>query len=421
MIKRRGMLIGVLIAAGLAVTLAAASCNRLPPAEKLPSVAAGDPAFTATMEAHTNSPIVDGNRVDILLNGDQIFPAKLAAIRSAQTSITYAEYFYADGEPAREIAEALAERCRAGVAAHILLDGVGTLSMPRQYVKLLKEAGCKVATFRPLGRWVSLGRHNKRNHRRVLVADGRVAVTGGSGVSEKWTGDGRVDGHWRDTDVRIEGPAVRNVQSAFFENWREATGELLGGAPYLSNGRPLGQTRAQVIKSSPLGGYDMYTMYLLAIAGARRSVYLTNPYFLPDDRLEDALLAAASRGVRVVALTPGKIDHNLVRAASRRGFGRLLLGGVEIYEYQAALLHAKTMVVDGIWATVGSTNFDNRSFALNDELNVALYDRAVVERMVSAFEVDLANARRVTYEAWQSRGLRTKLLERLVLPIESQL
>jgi cardiolipin synthase A/B len=421
MIKRRVMLVAALAAAALAVTLAAASCNRLPPAEKLPSLAAGDPAFAATMEAHTNSPVVDGNRIDVLLNGDQIFPAKLAAIRSAQTSITYAEYFYADGGPAREIAEALAERCRAGVAAHILLDGVGTLTMPREYVKLLKGAGCQVATFRPLGRWVSLGRHNKRNHRRVLVADGRVAVTGGSGVSDKWTGDGRVEGHWRDTDVRIEGPAVRNVQSAFFENWREATGELLGGEPYLSNGRPLGRTRVQVIKSSPASGYDMYTMYLLAIAGARRSVYLTNPYFLPDDRMEDALLAAATRGVRVVALTPGKIDHNLVRAASRRGFGRLLQAGIEIHEYQAALLHAKTMVIDGVWATVGSTNFDNRSFALNDELNVVLYDRAVVERLVAAFEADVANSRRVTYEAWQNRGLRTKLLERLVLPIESQL
>jgi cardiolipin synthase len=421
MIKRPLLLVTGLVTATLAITLAAASCNRLPPAEKLPNVAAGDPAFAATMEAHTDSPVVDGNRIDVLLNGDQIFPAKLATIRSAQTSITYAEYFYADGGPAREIAEALAERCRAGVAAHILLDGVGTLSMPKEYEKLLKDAGCKVATFRPLGRWVSLGRHNKRNHRRVLVADGRVALTGGSGVSDKWTGNGRVEGHWRDTDVRIEGPAARNIQSAFFENWREATGELLGGAPYLSNGRPLGQTRAQVIKSSPASGYDMYTMYLLAIAGARRTVYLTNPYFLPDDHLEEALLAAASRGVRVVALTPGKIDHNLVRAASRRGFGRLLLGGIEIYEYQAALLHSKTMVVDGVWATVGSTNFDNRSFALNDELNVVLYDRAVVDRLVTAFEADLANSRRVTYEAWQQRGLRTKLLERLVLPIESQL
>ena len=421
MIKRRVALAATLVVGALAITLAAASCDRVPPAEKLPAVAAGDTAFTATMEAHTNSPIVDGNRVDILLNGDQIFPAKLAAIRSARTTITYAEYFYADGEPAREIAEALAERCRAGVTAHILLDGFGTLSMPREYLKLLEGAGCHLATFRPLGRWVSVGRHNKRNHRRVLVADGRVAITGGSGVSEKWTGDGRLDGHWRDTDVRIEGPAARNIQSAFFENWREATGELLGGDRYLSNGRPSGQTRAQVIKSSPAGGYDMYTMYLLAIASARRSVYLTNPYFLPDDRMEEALLAAAARGVRVVALTPGKIDHNVVRAASRRGFGRLLLGGIEIFEYQAALLHAKTMVVDGVWATVGSTNFDNRSFALNDELNVVLYDRAVVERLAAAFEADLKHARRVTYDAWQNRGLKTKLLERLVVPLESQL
>lgn len=165
----------------------------------------------------------------------------------------------------------------------------------------------------------------------------------------------------------------------------------------------------------------MYTMYLLAIGGARRSVYLTNPYFLPDDRMEEALLAAAARGVRVVALTPGKIDHNVVRAASRHGFGRLLLGGIEIYEYQAALLHAKTMIVDGVWATVGSTNFDNRSFALNDELNVVLYDRAAVARLVSAFQSDVASARRVTYDAWQHRGLKTKLLERLVLPIQSQL
>ena len=421
MIKRPVTIAAILAAGVLAVTLAAASCNRLPPAEKLPGVAAGDPAFGATMAAHTDSPIVDGNRIDVLLNGDQIFPAKLAVIRSARTSITYAEYFYADGGPAREIAEALAERCRSGVTAHVLLDGFGTLSMPRDYVKLLKAAGCHVATFRPLGRWVSVGRHTKRNHRRILVADGRVAITGGSGVSEKWTGDGRLEGHWRDTDVRIEGPAARNIQSAFFENWREATGELLGGDRYLSNGRAAGEGRAQVIKSSPLGGYDMYTMYLLAIASARRSVHLTNPYFLPDDRLEDALLAAAARGVRVVALTPGKIDHNVVRAASRRGFGRLLLGGIEIFEYQAALLHSKTMVIDGVWATVGSTNFDNRSFALNDELNVVLYDRPAVERLEAAFEADVAHARRVTYEAWQNRGLKTKLLERLVLPLESQL
>jgi cardiolipin synthase A/B len=423
MIQRRITLAAALLAAVIAVTLAASSCNRLPRTEKLPRVAAGEAAFTATMEAHTGSPIVGGNRIAVLLNGDQIFPAKLAAIRGARESITYAEYFYADGGPAREIAEALAERCRAGVAAHILLDGFGTLSMPRDYVRLMKDAGCHVATFRPLGRWISIGRHNKRNHRRVLVIDGRVAITGGSGVSDKWTGNGRVDGHWRDTDVRIEGPAVHNVQSAFLENWREATGELLGGEQYFAESRrAVGDARAQVIKSSPAGGsYAMHTMYLLAIASAQRSVYLTNPYFLPDDPMEDALLAAAARGVRVVALTPGKIDHNIVRSASRRGFGRLLKGGIEIHEYQAALLHAKTMVVDGVWATIGSTNFDNRSFAVNDELNVVLYDRSVVERLATAFEADLGHARRVTYEAWQNRGLRAKILEIFVLPIESQL
>ena len=423
MIQRRITLAAALLAAAIAVTVAASSCNRLPRTEKLPRVAAGEAAFTATMEAHTGSPIVGGNRIAVLLNGDQIFPAKLAAIRAARESITYAEYFYADGGPAREIAEALAERCRTGVAAHILLDGFGTLSMPREYVQLLKDAGCHVATFRPLGRWISIGRHNKRNHRRVLVIDGRVAITGGSGVSDKWTGNGRVDGHWRDTDVRIEGPAVHNVQSAFLENWREATGELLGGEQYFAESRrAVGDARAQVIKSSPAGGsYAMHTMYLLAIASAQRSLYLTNPYFLPDDPMEDALLAAAARGVRVVALTPGKIDHNIVRSASRRGFGRLLKGGIEIYEYQAALLHAKTMVVDGVWATIGSTNFDNRSFAVNDELNVVLYDRSVVERLATAFEADLGHARRVTYEAWQNRGLRAKVLEIFVLPIESQL
>ena len=423
MIQRRVALAASLVAAVAGLTLVAASWDRLPPAEKLPSVTAAEPAFAATMEAHTASPIVGGNRIDVLLNGEQIFPAKLAAIRSARESITYAEYFYADGAPARQIAEALAERCRAGVDARVLLDGFGTLSMPREYVRLLEDAGCRVATFRPLGRWVSVGRHNKRNHRRVLVVDGRTALTGGSGVSDKWTGNGRLEGHWRDTDVRIEGPAAHNVQSAFLENWREATGELLGGDRYFAEERrPAGAARAQVIKSSPAGGsYAMHTMYLLAIAAAQRSVYLTNPYFLPDDRMEEALLAAAARGVRVVALTPGKIDHNIVRSASRRGFGRLLQGGIEIYEYQAALLHAKTMVVDGVWATVGSTNFDNRSFALNDELNVVLYDRAVVERLAAAFEADLGHARRVTHQAWQDRGLRAKLLELFVLPIESQL
>lgn len=423
MIRRRLVLGVSLLAATVAIALTAAGWSRVPPAETLPTLAASERAFPATMEAHTSAPLVGGNRIDVLLNGDQIFPAKLAAIRSARSTITYAEYFYADGGPAREIAEALAERCRAGVVGKILLDGFGTLSMPAAYVGTLKDAGCHVATFRPLGRLPSVGRHNKRNHRRILVVDGRVALTGGSGVSEKWTGDGRRDGHWRDTDVRIEGPAVLSVQSAFLENWREATGELLGGDRYFgSPRRAAGDGRAQVVKSSPASGsYEMYTMYLLAVAAARESIRITNPYFLPDGRLEEALIDAAARGVRIVALTPGKIDHNVVRAASRRGFGRLMRAGIEIHEYQAALLHAKTMLVDGVWATVGSTNFDNRSFALNEELNVVIYEPGAIARLAAAFDADLRHARRVTYEAWENRGLRAKLLELFVLPVRSQL
>jgi cardiolipin synthase len=405
----------------LAVT-GATGCGGLPTHETLPSLSAADPAFAATMEAYTNSPVIGGNVIDVLVNGDAIFPAKLAAIRAARTTINYAEYFYAEGQIAQEIAQALAERCRAGVTANILLDGFGTLSMASEHAEMLKAAGCRTITFRPLGRF-SLRRHNNRNHRRILVVDGRVGITGGSGVSAKWTGDGKMDGHWRDTDVRIEGPAVRALQGAFVENWREATGELLGGEAYFPEPlRPRGDFRAQVVRSSPaIGSYAMYTMYLLAISSARREIYLTNPYFLPDERMEAALLAAVRRGVRVVALTPGKIDHNVVRSASRRGFGRLLEGGIAIFEYQAALLHAKTMVVDGTWATIGSTNFDNRSFAVNDELNLAVYDTPLAGRIAKSFEEDLAHATRVTYESWKNRGLKAKLLEVFVFPLESQL
>ncbi len=403
------------------IFVAGASCQRVPQHESLPPLTLEDPSFAATVEAYT-SPVVAGNAVDLLLNGDQIFPAKLAAIRSAQRTINYAEYFYADGPPARDIAEALAERCLAGVTANILLDGFGTLSMPAAYVERLKTAGCRVVIFRPVGRF-SLRRHNNRNHRRILVVDGRIGLTGGSGVSAKWMGNGRLDGHWRDTDVRIEGPAVDSLQAAFAESWREATGEVLGGAVFFPRPQARkGDIRAQVVRSSPAAGsYAMYTMFMLAISSARHSISLTNPYFLPDDRMAEALLAAARRGVRVIVLTPGKIDHNIVRAASRRDFGRLLTGGIEIREYQASLLHAKTMSIDGVWATVGSTNLDNRSFALNEELNLVVYDPGLAGRLEKLFQDDLAHSIKVDYETWKNRGLKTKLLEILVIPIQDLL
>ena len=399
------------------------ACTRVHPHVALPTLALGEPSFFPTLEAYASAPIVGGNTVDVLLNGEQTFPAQLTAIRSAKKTINYAQYFYEDGLIADELATALAERCQAGVGVNVLLDAFGALGMPAEYADRMRNAGCHVAWFRPLHRLWPGSKTNNRGHRRILVVDGRVAITGGSGVSRKWMGDGRTEDHWRDTDVRIEGPAVNYVQGAFAENWLEATGVVIGGDAYFPAPLPpRGQVYTQVVRSSPAGGsFAMYTAFLIAIASARRSIYVTNPYFVLDDKMTEALLTAKQNGARIVVLVPGKIDHNIVRQASRAGFGDLLKAGVEIHEYRAALLHAKTMVIDGVWATVGSTNLDNRSFALNDELNVIFYNAEVARRFERIFEADLAHSQRVTYEAWANRGITERLLELIAIPLRDQL
>jgi cardiolipin synthase len=402
----------------LLVVLGLVGCARVHPHVVLPNLQLGEPSFFPTLEAYTSAPITGRNGVDVLLNGEEIFPSMLEAIRGARKSITYAQYYFEDGPVARDIVEAIAERCRAGIGTNVLLDAFGTLDMPGAYIDLMKTSGCHVAIFRPLSP-VAWDRSNKRNHRRVLVVDGRVGFTGGSGVSRKWMGNGRVENHWRDTDVRVRGPVVEYLQGAFAENWLEATGIVLGGEPYFPRPiPPAGDVYAQIVRSSPAGGsFAMYTMFLLAISSARRSILITNPYFVPDGTMEDALTAAVLRGVRVVVLVPGAIDHNLVRQASRGKFGKMLRAGVEIHEYRAALLHAKTMVVDSVWATVGSTNLDNRSFALNDELNLVVYDATVARRLEKNFADDLEHSVKVDYRSWKRRGLTDRLLELLATPI----
>jgi cardiolipin synthase len=387
----------------------------------LPDLTISEPSFMPTLEALTGAAVTTGNEVDLLLNGDEIFPAQIAAIRAARDTITYAQYFYEDGPPAKQIAEALAERCRASIQVHILLDGFGTLAMPASYRELMERAGCQVATYRPVAR-LAWNRANNRNHRRVLVVDGLIGFTGGSGASNKWMGNGRVRDHWRETDVRLEGPAVSHLQGAFAENWLEATGEVLGGARYFPPTGARGSMRAQIVRSSPAGGsYAMYTMFTLAMASARRSILITNPYFVPDADMVRIIAAAPARGTRVVLLLPGAIDNNIVRQASRSQFARLLEAGVEIYEYRAGLLHAKTMIVDGIWATIGSTNLDNRSFALNEELNIAVYSREFAARLERIFADDLEHSRRIDLAEWNSRGLRQRMLEWLSFPLRDQL
>ena len=405
-----------------AVLCLATACTRVTTHVSLPELLLGEPSYFPTQEAYGGAPIVGGNSVEILQNGENIFPTLVESLRAARRTITYAQYVYEDGPVSRQIAETLADRCRAGVGVSMLLDSFGSLNMPKEYADMMRASGCHVTWFRPLSPF-AIRRYNNRNHRRVVVIDGRVGFTGGAGVSRKWMGNGRVAEHWRDTDVRVEGPAVEYLQAAFAENWLEATGMVLGGDAYFPRPiEPRGDVYVQVVRSTTGGATTaMYTTLLLALSSARRRVYVTNPYFVLDEKMTAALLETVGRGVKVVVLVPGAIDHNIVRQASRAQFGRMLQAGVEIYEYSAALLHAKTMVIDGVWATVGSTNLDNRSLALDEELNVIMYNRGVAGQMEQVFLEDLRHSKQVTYEGWKKRGFASRVLEVLALPIRDLL
>jgi cardiolipin synthase len=401
-------------------------CAKVLSVEKIPPITLGEPTFFPTIEAHTSAPITGGNSAEILLNGNGTFPIMLRDIKNAKATITMAQYFVEDGDLMKQFAEAFAERCRAGVAVQLLFDDHGA-SVSGETVDMMKDAGCHFERFRrieapALVLWWKLLRYNYRSHRRVLVIDGRIGYTGGYGLSDEWTGDGRTADHWRDTNVRVEGPIVKFLQSAFAESWLETTAEALGGEGYFPTLERHGNVPAQIVRSSPLGGsFQNYMLYLLSINSAKKSILITNPYFIPDKNMTDALVGAVKRGVRVAVLLPGKLDSKVAYTASRSGYGPLLLGGIKIFEYQPALLHAKTMVVDGVWGTVGSSNFDNRSFALNQEINLTVYDAPFAARLEQIFEDDLKYAKPVTYDEWGHRGIGERLLEVFSFPIKEQL
>ena len=403
-----------------------AGCAKVISVQELPPITLGESTFFPTIEAHTDAPIVAGNRIEVLLNGDT-FPVMLRDIKAAKSTITFAQYLFEGGDLAREFAEAFAERCRAGVKANILLDSHGSGKTPADILALMRDAGCLVEFFRRVEApaiifpWKLLD-YNYRSHRRILVIDGRVGFTGGYGIADTWQGDGRTDKHWRDTNARIEGPVVKFLQASFAESWLETTAIAIGGEGYFPRLEPVGKLPAQIVSSSPAGGsFQNYMLFLLSINSARNSILITNPYFIPDPVMTEALLKAVSRGVRVAVLAPGKIDSRLTYVASRSHYGKLLRSGVEIYEYQAALMHAKTMVVDGIWATIGSTNFDNRSFALNQELNLTVYDGGITQRLEEIFREDLKHAKKITYEEWESRSVFERIWELFAFPVREQL
>ena len=401
-------------------------CAKVRAITDVPELELGNADFFPTIEAFADTPIIGGNKIDILQNGDGIFPVMLRDIKTAKSTITFAQYLFKDGALASELARSFAERCEVGVKVYILLDDQGSKASGAT-LDTMSGAGCHIEYFRRVRApqvvlpWKLL-QYNYRNHRRILVIDGRIGYTGGYGISDDWLGDGRTENHWRDTNVRVEGPAVKYLQAAFTDSWLETTGNILGGGEFFPRLEARGKVPLQFVKSSPVGGsFQNYLLYLLSITSAKKSILITNPYFIPDDRMTQALLDAAARKVRVTVLVPGKIDFKITYRASRRHYGRMLLGGIQIYEYSPALLHAKTMVVDSVWATIGSTNFDNRSFALNEELNLTLYDRSLAQDLEAVFAEDLRRSRRVTYEEWDARGLKEKFFELFAFPVEEQL
>ena len=384
--------------------------------------ALADPQYRREMSVMLGPAIVPGNRVEDLHNGDQIFPAMLGAIRAARKTITFETYIYWSGEIGRELAEALAERARAGVAVSVLLDWVGSLKMDEALIQLMKDAGARVHRYRPL-HWYNLGRMNNRTHRKLLVVDGRIAFTGGVGVAEQWTGNAQDPDHWRDMHFQLEGPAVAQFQAAFNDNWIKATGEVLNGEGYFPPLQRVGDMDAHLFIASPAGGSEsMHLMYLMGIAAAEHSIDLQASYFVPDELIHKALIAARQRGVKVRVLVPGEhIDSDTVRLASKAEWGPLLQAGVEIHEYLPTMMHNKLLIIDQEMVSVGSTNFDVRSFRLNDEASLNVYDRGFAQRMTRVFEDDLKHTKRYTYETWAARPLKDKLIERFVLPIKSQL
>lgn len=372
----------------------------------------GSPEFARVLEALTQAPLREGNRVKVLRNGCQIFPSMLEEIDRAEETICVSTYIYWAGGAADDIASALARRAREGVDVKMLIDAWGSAKLEKSVINMWQDAGVQVAWFRP-PKWYQPNKSNNRMHRRVVVIDGLLAFVGGVGIAEEWEGDADDADHWRETHLLIEGPSVRDALGGFMENWAEGAGAILTNrhlkdlTPF-ADGVPVLTTR-----SSPKGGSTATEeLFLTAIAGARRKLWITTCYFAPRSGFIQALTDAANRGVEVrIMVNGGKIDKEVVRKAGQHSYERLLEAGVRIFEYNKARLHAKVMLVDDLWANVGSANFDNRSFTLEEEINVSLHAPDIAAELAGHFLDDLTGAQEVTLEDWRGRPKLGRLAE----------
>ena len=381
----------------------------------------GSQDFLDTMAGAAGIPFSEGNSIELLNNGDRFYPSMLKAINESTRSITIEAYIYWAGEIGLTFAKALAAAAQRGVRVKVLLDAVGSASVGQEILDILKNGGCHLAWYNPI-RFTTLRRINNRTHRKSLVCDGVIGFTGGAGIADHWTGDAQDEKHWRDLQIRVEGPAVRPLQSGFSQNWLEATGEMVTGPDFYPHPKPAGALALQTIMSSPeTGASTVRVMYCLAISAARTSIDIANPYFVPDHVSIDLFRDAVKRGVRVRVMVAGiSNDTWITRLNSVRLYGALLDAGVELLEYNRTMMHHKIMVVDRLWSTVGTANFDNRSFSHNEESNVALCDAAFATALTETFERDMTACQRVTKEAWLHRGVANKTIEALASFVQDQ-
>ena len=387
-----------------------------------------DAQFERTMNNLMGPGLVPGNEITNLRNGDEIFPAMLKAIRGARSTIDFETYIYWKGKIGQEFAEALAERARAGVAVHVILDWQGTEKMDGASLKLMKEAGVVVVKYNPLAWykpnfWYSPARVNNRTHRKLLIVDGKIGFTGGVGIADEWGGHAQDSKHWRDNHYRVEGPVVAEMQSAFLDNWLRTNGSVLHGNDYFPPLSAEGSYKAQTFKSSSKGGSESARlMYLMSISAAARNVRLANAYFVPDKLAVDTFLEAARRGVHIEIIVPGRhIDQQAVRKASRDKWPDLLKAGIRIYEFEPTMFHCKYMIVDDAWVSVGSSNFDARSFRLNAEANLNVLNPSFAAQQTRVFEQDKARSKEITLETLKHEPIWDKILNKAVTPLEPEL
>lgn len=373
-----------------------------------------DPSFRDLIALMSGLQLEPNNRVEVMLNGDGTYPRLWRDLRSARKTITVQMYFSKPGKVADTLAAILSERSRAGVRSLLLLDAFGSQSLKKEWADGLREAGVDVRTLRTL-RWYSLHNATDRSHVRVVTVDGRIGYTGGFGLADYWLGDGKSKDEWRETNVRFEGPAVRELQAAFAAGWVEATGQLIVDSTFFPPPASLaaGSSVAGVLFTGTTTGSTPAERFLaLTIAGATRTLYVSNSYFVPDDDFRALLVAAAQRGVDVRILTVSSdTDIRTTWYAGRARYEELLSGGVRIWEYQPTMMHAKTIVADGTWSTIGSMNIDNRSLAFNNESSLVVWDAALGTQMDSIFADDLTRSREITLAAFKDRPLTARMVE----------